>query len=155
MKCKLDDKVYDCFIIIANLLVNSINACQRFPVRLSAGGSKQQPQLSTVYCTVSTSGNSTYNHLHCDWDGAVECWVPTIFGHHCQVDHPVGNLLIVQRFSHSDHWRVRSRWQKLFAVMQVLQDIFNNYISDPNTLNELWVIPELRYFAFHPSSPSI
>lgn len=130
------------FIMMANLLVKSINVCCRVQVRLGAGGRRQQLQLSAAFCTVSTSGNATYNHLHRDWDGAVECWVPTIFCHHRQVDHPVGNLLIVQRFSHTDHWRVRSRWQKLFAVTQILQDVFNNLLSDTNSLNELWVIPE-------------
>lgn len=76
---------------LANLLVQSINVCWRIQVRLSAGGRKEHLQHSTLFCTVSTSGKGTYNHLHCDWDGAVECWVSTIFGHHCQVDHPIGN----------------------------------------------------------------
>lgn len=105
---RLHEYLY-CWLIMANLLVKSIHVCCRFQVRLGAGGGKQQLQHSTLFCTVSTSGIGTYNHLHCDWDGAVECWVPTIFGHHRQVDHPVGNLLIVQRFSHTDHWRVRGR----------------------------------------------
>lgn len=56
--------------------------------------------------------NGTYDHLHRDRDGAVECWVSTIFGHHCQVDHPVGNLLIVQRPGHADHWWMGRRGQR-------------------------------------------
>ncbi len=52
----------------------------------------------------------TYNHLHCDRDGAVEGWVSSIFGHHSQVDHSIGNLLIVQRPGHTDHcWEERGR----------------------------------------------
>lgn len=49
------------------------------------------------------SKGCTYDHLHGDGDGGVEGGVPPIFGHHCQVDQSVGNLLVVQRPGHADH----------------------------------------------------
>lgn len=55
----------------------------------------------------------TYNHLHRDTDGAVEGWVSSIFGHYCQVDHPSGNLLVVQRPGHTDHWWTEGASEKM------------------------------------------
>lgn len=106
---------------------------------------------ATAFCTVSTSGNGTYDHLHRDRDGAVECWVSTIFGHHCQVYHPVGNLLIVQRLGHADHCREGRRRQTLFAFTEILQVAFNNSRCDPNILKELCMVQRtLRYLRSPP-----
>lgn len=45
----------------------------------------------------------TYNHFHRDRDGAIESWGPPILGHHGQVDHAVGNLLVVEGPVDADH----------------------------------------------------
>lgn len=51
----------------------------------------------------------TYYNLHCDRDGAVKRRISSIFGHHCQIDQPLGNHLIVERPGHAYNWGRKSR----------------------------------------------
>ena len=72
----------------------------------------------------------TYNHLHCDWDGAVEGWASPVFGHYCQVDHPFGNLLIIQRPGHTDHWwKEGDRWRKVAICFACVLFIIHSTIK--------------------------
>lgn len=52
---------------------------------------------------MKVGGTGTYDDFHCDGDGAVEGWGPLVLGHHRQVNHPVGNLLVVERLGDADH----------------------------------------------------
>lgn len=94
----------------------SKNNCQKKFIGFTAQTITSATDSHHIWESVCILQGCTYNHLHCDRGCSVEGWVPPVFGHHCQGDDPIGNLLIVQRPGHTDHWWTKRRRRLAFCV---------------------------------------